>query len=368
MFRGRGAGRSAISIAISALCAVGTLWVGAAGAASPGIDPGYGEGGILRTGSEVPAGYTDAGSFGTALAGANGSVLYVSSLNSCANSYETGCVHSGMVRRFTSAGSLDGTYGEGGVLDLDSPERIPFPGAATDSRGRLFVAESHEGTVSVRRFTARGKPDKQFGTDGEVSLGGFAEKGVNSLAVLMAPAGRLVVAVIEPRETEYSRAADRVTLIRLLPGGRVDPSYGKKGRAVVGIPSAYGVKAYESPQGATLLVGHICCSADDFTPVHRVAATGKVDVHFDSQERRSQVKALAGLAEPEVTALIPRADGTIELFGSSRSESDPGGPGFVLRLWADGSLERHFGDGGMAALAPNVVDAEAGSGRSSLVS
>ena len=325
MFRGSRAGRSVASIAVFAACAVGALWVGVASAAAPGIDPGYGEGGILRTQSQVPAGYKDTGSFGTPLAGTNGSVLYVSPLSTCTNYYESGCVHPGSARRFTPAGSLDGTYGEGGVLNLGSPDRSPFPGAATDSRGRLFVAEADEGTVSVRRFTARGKPDDQFGVGGRARLSGFAEKGIDSVTVLVAPEERIVIAVAESVETEYAHAADRVTLTRLLPDGSVDPSYGTKGTAVVGVPSSFGVHAYESPKGATLLVGHNCCSANDFTPVQRVSPAGKVDVHFNAQERRSQVKALAGLAEPEVTAVIPRADGTVELFGSSRSGSDPGG-------------------------------------------
>jgi hypothetical protein len=239
--------------------------------------------------------------------------------------------------------------------------------AATDARGRLFVAESEGEAISVRRFTARGHADQSYGVSGVVSLGGFA-KGAGAFAVLTAPGERLVVAIAEATEQEYTRPAERVTLVRLLPDGRVDRGFGDAGRAVVGITSSFGARAYETPKGATLVVAQNCCSADDFTPVHRVSAAGKVDVRFNAQERRSQVKGLASFAEPTIASVIPRPDGTIDLFGSSQAGGDPGGPGYVLRLKADGRIESRFGDGGVVTLGPSLVGAEAGANGSSLVS
>lgn len=362
---GRGKGAVA-SIAVAAVCAVGALWVGAAGAAVPGVDPGYAEGGILRTESQLPAGYTEGQGGVRVLPGTNGSALYISELMTCGTRFEAACRIPAVVRRFTPSGSLDGTYGEGGLLKLGFQHPGGYPVAVSDARGRLFVAEGGE-TVSVRRFTARGKGDSGYGGFGAVSLGGFG-KGASVAAVLTAPHERLVVAVAEATENEYTRRAERVTLIRLLPDGRVDRSFGKRGRAVLGITSAFGVRIFETSQGATLVVAHNCCSASDFTPVYRVSAAGKVDVHFNAQERRSQVKALAGLAEPDVASVVPRADGVIELFGTSRSAGDPGGPSYVLRLEADGRIDSQFGKGGVVTLGPNLVDAEAGSGGSSLLS
>jgi hypothetical protein len=359
MFRGKEWGRRLAVIAVLAIGVSGVLGVETASAASPGIDPSYGEGGILRTESQVPSGYTGELRGGQALAGTNGSALYLSGLTTCAGAPEaSGCRIPATLRRFTPSGSLDGTYGEGGVLKLGYRTPGPYPVAATDARGRLFVAEGDGDSISVRRFTARGKADPRYGASALASLGSFGTQ-ARPVAMLMAPDEDLVVAIAEPTEAGFTPASERVTLVR---------GFGRAGRAVVGVTSAFGTSVYETPKGATLVVGRNCCGVADFTPVLRVSAAGKVDVHFNAKERRSQVKALASFSSPLVVSVVPHPDGTIDLFGSSQAASDPGGPGYALRLKADGSLERRFGENGMVTLGPGILGAEAGSGGTSLLS
>jgi uncharacterized delta-60 repeat protein len=348
------------------MCAVSAVaWAAPAGAAAPGVDASYGEGGIVRLDSLVPAGYVVVPqSEKRALAGADGSVLYLSGLTMCAHVYEAGsCQIPSAARRITPAGSLDSTFGVGGLLGLPSAGGY-VPAAATDSRGRLLFAEVGQGTVRVRRFTSSGKPDSGFGKSGAVSLDGF--KGdARVAAILTAPRGRLLLVVSESRGSENIQRGARVTLIRLLPDGGVDRTYGKAGKAVLGVASSFGVTAYSTATGAALVVAKNCCSSNSFTPFDRVTASGKVDVHFDREERKAQVKALASFPETSVEAVVTRSDGTIELLGTS--EGSAPGPGFALRLTAKGRADAGFGEGGLVKLGTGLISAGPGSGGSTLV-
>jgi uncharacterized delta-60 repeat protein len=354
-----------VSIVALATCVVASaVSVGAAGAAAPGIDAAYGEGGVLRLNSLMPAGYVAVpNSEASVLGGTNGSALAISPLTSCASPYESGaCRVSSAVRRITPAGSLDGTYGEGGLLRL--PDADGFAAATqADPRGRLLTAQAGQGVVQVRRFTPRGRPDGSFGRSGVVSLAGF-EGNARATAILIAPRGRLLVAVAEAAEREGVQAGIRVTLVRLLSDGRVDHTYGKAGKAVLGIQSSFGVTAYSTSTGAAFVVARNCCSSDSFTPVHRVTSAGKVDVSFNREERKAQVKALADFPETRVEAVVAGRGGTVELLGSS-SGFGPG-PGFALRLTAKGRADGKFGDGGLIKLTNGIISAGPGSNGSTL--
>jgi uncharacterized delta-60 repeat protein len=363
MFRRGGPRRSLALVVALAACAVST-GASAGAASAAGIDTSYGEGGVVRLDSLVPAGYAALPrSEMSALAGTDGSALDISGLTACANFYESGpCQVPSAVRRITPAGALDGSYGEGGFLRLPPPGGF-VPAAATDSRGRLLFAEADQGTVRVRRFTARGKLDAGFGESGVVSLAGF-ESAARSAAILMVPRGRLLLVVSESAERENLQTGARVTLVRLLPDGRVDRTYGTAGKAVLGVESSYGVTAYSTSTGAALVVAKNCCSSDSFTPVHRVTSAGKIDVRFNREERKAQVKALASYPETSVEAVVAGPDGTIELLGISSGFAP--GPGFALRLTAKGRADTDFGDGGLVKLGAGVISAGPGSDGSTL--
>ncbi len=362
MFRGRRAGRwAAIPVAVMACAGLLATQATAASAATPGIDTSYGKGGVASLSTQIPAGFAWQGfSENTALAGAKGSAIVVSDLSTCPTPGQYQCQDM-VARRFTPSGSLDGTYGQGGALSLGEPlawESLSVTSfAATDARGRLWVARNQAGSLRIARYTSRGVIDAGFGSDGTVLVEGVGAD-ARPEAILAAPHERTLVALSE---------AGRVTLLRLLPSGRLDRSFGKGGEVVVGIASAFENKVYETTKGATLIVaGRRLSDSGSFTPVQRVSPKGKVDVRFNRLERRAQVKALAAYAEPMVRALVPRSDGTIELLGTSRSEASTG-PSFSLRLDASGETDKAYGKNGLMGLGDGLVSAVPGSGGSTLV-
>jgi uncharacterized delta-60 repeat protein len=352
-----------------ALCAVvAACLVAGAGEAvatgTPGVDASYGESGVAHVEAQMPAGYSAIpNSYGTALAAPGGAVLYVTQLSTC----ESVRCSTPTVRRFGRNGWLDGSYGEGGVLDL-SGEGVDTerPAMEVDPQGRLLTAASQDDSLLVRRFTPTGKVDGSFGNSGQATVTGIAGAS-RAQAVLTAPHGRTIVAAVESTPGEAGPSGASVTLVRLLPDGRLDRGYGKKGKVVAGISPAIGVDFSVTSKGAVLMLGGGCCSGSStsFTPVERVSPAGKVDVRFNREERKAQVKALAGFPETSVTSVVPGADGTVELLGESRGFAP--GPGFALRLTAKGHLDTGFGEGGLVKLATWPVSAGVGSNGSTLL-
>lgn len=348
------------------LAAVACLLPAAAAGAVPGIDTSYGEGGVLRPESQVPAGFSHiVNSVGTALAGPRGAAFYLTRLDACASPPPTShCESPLVVRRFAPSGKLDGSYGHAGLLDLGFPDPGPDPAVAVDPRGRLLVASGEGGSLRIRRFTAAGRPDGSFGRSGTVVQRDFGPS-IKPEAILPGPHGRLTVAAVESTEAEVPRGVARVVLVRLRGNGRVDRGYGKRGTALLGIASTFREHFYPTPTGATLVAASNCCSSQSFTPVQRVTAAGRVDVRFNREERKAQVKALAGFSETSVLSVVPGADGKIELLGESRGFAP--GPGFALRLTAKGRLDTTFGEGGLVKLGTGPASAGAGSDGSTLV-
>jgi hypothetical protein len=141
----------------------------------------------MRVGSDGGVRYrVDAGTdmlLGTASRGAVD--LFV---GSHANAEATGTVTRPVIRRYTSSGQPDLTFGEGGVVSLPLPEDLPSwnlpPGradaAAIDATGRTYVLVAHTvdisapsavQRISVVRLTPDGSLDTQWGDDGWVHLG-----------------------------------------------------------------------------------------------------------------------------------------------------------------------------------------------------
>jgi hypothetical protein len=357
MFRGRRVRWSLVVIATSVLCAASAVAGAWAAKPAPGVDTSYGDGGVVSLDSRVPAGYRELSydEWGIVLAGARGSTIYVSELSACASPAESHCGTPAVARRIGSDGSLDTSYGKRGALDIGA---LGGGAVATDPRGRLIVAKGDGFDAEIRRFTVAGKPDRRFGFVTIEGLGG----GAHPKAILSAPHGRLIIAAVESIGDGESQGAARVTLVRLLPDGRIDRTYGRRGRSVVDIATNLEPRIYSTPSGATLVVSDNCCGESSFTPVERVSAKGRLDVRFDARARGAQVDALAGLADPMVEAAVARGDGTVELFGSSGAFSAVATPDFALRLTADGRVDTPFGERGLVKLANAFATAATGSG------
>ena len=209
-------------------------------------DPGFGSGGQAT----VPGNYAQA----TAVTVDSAGRILVAGLMENRN----------FVARFTSGGSLDPTFGAGGVAELYVGTITAFN---VDGAGRVVYAGPTAGytnSVTVGRLTAAGTTDTSFGTGGSAVMvlpALFGQNGRTSVGrIAAAPDGRVVV-VGALYSTETQSAQGSVPYVfRLLESGTADGGFGAGGAAVGGFsrPSDWGIGFYDlsiNPDGSIVAAG-----------------------------------------------------------------------------------------------------------------
>lgn len=146
------------------------------------------------------------------------------------------------------AGSLDPTFGTGGVREDDFGSTEAARGVAVQPDGRIVVAGTGcGGDVLVARYTSTGLPDPSFSGDGWtcVDVGtGSADQGEE---IFVLAAGKLLVA---------GTSAGDFALVRLNPDGSPDPTFDGDGRATYDFGAAEQLNdAALAPGGKVVLAG-----------------------------------------------------------------------------------------------------------------
>jgi uncharacterized delta-60 repeat protein len=224
---------------------------------------------------------------------------------------------------------LDRNYGKKGVArfpkGLTPEEVVPAPGGGAAVVGTLDHA------MAVYRVGPRGNPVPGFGRHGLATVR-FPHRTAIGLAGLVEPDGKVVL-------TGSVRAFTGAA--RLLPDGRLDPSFGKGGR----VRRLLGRDTY----GQLIAPWHggVVIAADkESVPSHtagliRLLPDGSVDRSFG----RSGV--VHGGAEKRPLALLAEA-GHVVVVTDPTFEKGHRGEGVELRAWnADGSIDRRFGHDGV---------------------
>lgn len=255
------------------------------------------------------------------------------------------------VTRVTADGGLDPGFGEEGLAPL--PKYVW--GTVHGHRRRLDITPRAiwplpDGGVLVSgvsgnnlysrddliRLTPQGALDRSFGHDGvaQIALGRDGSRNARALAVT--GDGRIVLAgSIRAGRHERQTAA----LIRLLPDGRPDPSFGEGGLVTMpirgqGVFTALAV----GPDGAVTVGGRRVFRKHESGLVARYSAAGRPDRPFiHHAERTSGTVAEVGVSPARVllwgnrVAVVPGR--IMEVAGYSPS---------VLLYAADGSFEREL--------------------------
>lgn len=340
-------GRVVVAVAV-----LGLVWAALAVAAPrPGLDTSYGQGGTLTLELPVPSGYRSVYLEDTAVA-PGGDAYALGSASPCPSPCEGATL---FLYRYLPNGAVDRSFAGVGAVPLPASARSRRLGV--DGHGRALILTLTESGLEVSRYKPSGRLDAGFGDGGTVSLPG----GETSTRAVAAPKGRTLLVEgrgIEGGGGEFEQVdAHRLRLVRLLPNGRLDSSFGHKGALQVDLPGGFDTGVSFTASGAILIGGTGCCG--DPITVSRITARGVLDTRFNATAERSLGRLgdlpLQG-AEAELGAVVPRRDGSIDLLGK-----DGNGAGFELRLRGDGRLAR-FGDRGLRALPLPVTAAVAGSG------
>jgi len=187
----------------------------------------------------------------------------------------------------------------------------------------LSPKTSGEGLVIVR-LTADGQADGSFGDGGVVAVGGSER----ALDVVIDDQSRIVASGVIPA-ADGGRA---ISVIRLLPNGSLDPSFGSGGRVTTRSTGADTWAAAIQPDGKIVAAGRLGHKAE----LRRYEADGSVDRTFGLRGRVSVPRVREGFTDVE---LLP--DGRLLAVGGALDSTI-----LIARFDADGSLDQTFaGDG-----------------------
>ncbi len=237
--------------------------------------------------------------------------------------------------RYHPDGRLDRAFGgDGRVLD-----NLNVAGAAdvlVQPDGKVVVVGSSANGLVLVRYDRRGSRDLSFGSNGTVfsDLGGFFGSGRAALD----GAGRILVS------DSPSCAPCPASVVRFTLDGRLDPTFGRDGRAFLPTRSAQ-LHAVAVPGGQIIAAGVEGLSRRRLV-VARFSSSGALDLNFGRG-------GLAALRAPRITFvndLAIQRDGRIVVLTTRFPFMPPRGPvDFMLtRLLPSGSVDRAFGAAGTA--------------------
>jgi len=238
--------------------------------------------------------------------------------------------------RYNPDGSLDSSFGVGGIVVTMGGDFDVWRSVALQSDGRIVVAGGDVLFTILGRYNANGSLDTSFGGTGIVVNGFSNNRDSDAFAVAIQPSnGRIVSA--GSVSTDYPDSD--FALVRCLADGSIDSTFGSGGQVTTDFPggadscNALAIQA----DGKTVAVGG---NKRDFA-LARYNPDGSLDISFGNGGR---VITDGGLDLARAVAL--QADGKVIVAGSGGRQNSLSD--FALaRYNADGSLDSTFGNGGI---------------------
>jgi uncharacterized delta-60 repeat protein len=258
--------------------------------------------------------------------------------------------------RYTPAGELDPSFSGDGIqtVDLGSADIGYQTIVQPDGKAVAVAATSTYRGFETVRLNADGAPDQSFGTGGVVRTQiGDASQFDDSIALAL-DGSRIVVA----GAADSGAGAGDFAVVRYLPDGQLDPTFGSGGIVVTPGPEDELIRAVIiANAGKILVAGYVGSGATTlWLRLARYLPNGSLDSTFGGTG--VVTTPIGNYAGALSLALEP--DGKIIAGGWATA-----GPSFALaRYNHDGSLDASFGDGGIRTY---LVGTHGGGGNSVLL-
>jgi uncharacterized delta-60 repeat protein len=257
------------------------------------------------------------------------------------------------VVRYNQDGSLDSSFGKGGIVTTSFPGQGSYafavalqPDGKIIAAGTDFVAfdpgESSDTDFALARYNPNGTPDSTFSGDGQVAtdFDGFED---DVFSVLIQPDGKIVgVGSANNPATFYDFAA-----VRYLNNGAIDTTFGVAGK----VRTDFGDQNFDrarsavlQPDGKIVAAGFAISQnglVQNFA-VARYTSSGVIDTTF-SGDGMTQIDF--GNCCQGATKVLLQSNGKIITVGGSNGES-PEDDFLLARLSPNGAPDPTFGVGG----------------------
>jgi uncharacterized delta-60 repeat protein len=249
-------------------------------------------------------------------------------------------------------GTLDTSFGDGGISVTHS-QCYALNAITVQPDGKFVVAGfSNEPTkpgadFAVARFNADGTLDATFGDGGVVltDVTGSDSRDVASAVAVLSDGRILVAGMSNPRE--YPDGYDNdFALVCYLPDGSIDTSFGVGGRVLTDFGGeSDGVRGLVLQSDSRIVVvGHAYVHANRNVAIARYNPDGSLDETFGAE---GKVLADIGGDDDSADAITLQRDGYIVIAGRTPSSSERNDTDFAIaRFRPDGSLDESFGSDG----------------------
>jgi uncharacterized delta-60 repeat protein len=310
---------------------------------SGSLDTTFGTGGIVTT----PIGSYDAYAYALGI-GSDGRIV-AAGYSSNGSNYDFAIV------RYNTNGSLDTTFGTGGIVTTPVGSGNAIANAlGIQSDGNILAAgSSYNGSnynFALVRYNTNGSLDTTFGTGGIVTtpIGSYD---AYAYALAIQSDGRIVVAGYSSNGSNYNFA-----LVRYNTNGSLDTTFGTGGIVTTPMGSGYDI-AYAlaiQSDGSILAAGSSYNGSNYDFAIVRYNTNGSLDTTFGTG---GIVTTSIGTGDSEALALGIGSDGMILTAGKSYNGSNYD---FALaRYNTNGSLDTTFGTGGIVTTPVGSGDAYA---------
>jgi uncharacterized delta-60 repeat protein len=245
------------------------------------------------------------------------------------------------IARYSANGTLDPTFGTGGLVTTDFGGFDQANGVALQPDGKIVVVGPLQGTFGVARYNPDGSLDSTFGSGGKVITD--ASPSFDGAFDVAAWSGKIVVG---GGTGLYASGASDFQLVRYNGDGSLDSSFGGSGIVTTDFGASenvFGI-AVTADGKITAAGGTKGASPGDFA-VARYNSDGALDSTFDGDGKTTT--DISADSDDIGNGVVVQPDGSITVGGT-------GGSGFAVtafaavRYTATGNLDTAFGSGGKA--------------------
>lgn len=258
--------------------------------------------------------------------------------------------HDFAVARYNSDGSPDSSFGGSGIVTTDFGSQDTSFGVAIDNTtNKTLVAGTTIDHVAgfniifdfaIARYNNDGTLDKTFGKNGKVTTSfGSKISAQGTGGVVIQPDGKIVVAGV----IQYNSPDQRIAVARYNSNGSLDTTFGSGGKVMLSsiADGAMGKDVAVLPNGKILIA-----KSGGFV---RLNANGSLDTTFGIG---GEANLPSGFDNEGVggNGMAVQPDGKILLAGYQYVGGTHGFDGLVGRLNDNGTLDTTFGSGGVASV------------------
>ncbi len=242
-----------------------------------------------------------------------------------------------LVLRYTANGTLDTTFSSDGVSIVGDNYENSGNAIAVGLEGNIFVTGKLDGTLVILMYASNGALNGIFGGDGVVTYDS-ADQG-RSLAVQ--PDGKVVVAGLAYNGSNYD-----LVVLRYIPGGVLDIAFGTNGVIVYdgGLNDQGNAMVLQS-DGKIVVAGYTNNGLVDAALTLRYTASGLLDPLFSADGVATL--SIPAKSREEAYAVAVQPDGKIVVAGYTYDGTFYYIDLIMVRYNPDGTLDPGFGNGGV---------------------